>query len=139
MRSDLIRDYHYFDVGTCSTDTARKVTAMRGPGRFPKPARKEFVRNLMGALVVYVPVAALLALWPVAPLGGVLIFGVIFVPAVAALITVVGVWLGGDTEAHDGGYGRSWADSGYHHSDHPGIGEGGHGGGDGGAGEGGGF
>ncbi len=38
---------------------------------FPQ-AGKEFVRNLIGALVVYVPIAAFLALWPVAPVGGVL-------------------------------------------------------------------
>jgi hypothetical protein len=104
MRSDLLRDYHYFKVGTCSTDTAGKVMAMRAAGRFPKRAGKEFVRNLIGALVVYAPIAAFLTLWPVAPLGGVLIFGGIFVPAVAAIITVLGVWVGRDTEAHDSGY-----------------------------------
>lgn len=80
--------------------------AMRGAGRFPKRAGREFVRNLIGALVVYAPIAAFLALWPIAPLGGVLIVGGILVLAVAALITVV-VSVGGDTEAHDGGYGRS--------------------------------
>jgi hypothetical protein len=131
---------------------ARKVMAMRAAGRFPKRAGKEFVRNLIGALVVYAPIAAFLTLWPVAPLGGVLIFGGIFVLAVAALITVV-VSVGGDTEAHDSGHGRSSGDSGY--GIYPGSGEGGwhgrggphhgaadrgggHGGGDGGAGDGGG-
>jgi hypothetical protein len=120
--------------------------AMRGAGRFPKRAGKEFVRNLIGAFVVYAPVAAFLTLWPVAPLGGVLIFGGIFLPAVAALITVAGVWAGRDTEAHDGDYDRLWGDGGYHYRDYPGSGEGGwydggghhHGAGDGGAGDGGG-
>jgi hypothetical protein len=144
MCSDVLRDYHYFRVGTCSTGTARKVMAMRAASRFPKRAGKEFVRNLIGALVVYAPIAAFLVLWPIAPLGGVLIFGGIFVPAVAALITVV-VSAGGDPEAHDSGYDRSWGDSGYHYRDYPGSGEGGWydggghpGGGDGGAGDGGG-
>jgi hypothetical protein len=115
--------------------------AMRAAGRSPKRAGKEFVRNLIGALVVYVPIAAFLTLWPVAPLGGVLIFGGVLVPAIAALITVLVVSVGGDAEAHDGGYDRSWGPSG-----HPGSVEGGwydgggrhHGGGDGGAGDGGG-
>ena len=107
--------------------------AMRAAGRFPKRAGKAFVRNLFWALVVYAPVAAFLTLWPVTPLGGVLIFGAIFLPAVAALITVAGVWAGRNTEAHD---------SGYHYGGYPGSGEGGwygdgdhhHGGGDGGGG-----
>lgn len=76
---------------------------MRATGRFPRRAGKEFVRNLVGALVVYTPIAALLILWPVAPLGGILIFGGIFLPVVAALITVVGTWAGRNAEAHDGG------------------------------------
>jgi hypothetical protein len=119
-------------------DTARKVIAMRGAGRFPKRAGKEFVRNLIWALVVYMPIAAFLTLWPIAPLGGVLIFGGIFVVAVAALITVVVVWVGGDTTAHGGGDGLSWGDGGYDPRDtHPefpaGDGQG-HGGWDGGGG-----
>jgi len=118
---------------------------MRAAEGFPRRAGKEFVRNLIGALVVFAPIAAFLTLWPIAPLGGVLIFGGIILPAVAALITVVKVWADGDAEAHDdGGYSRSWADSGYHYRDYPGNGEGGwydgssHGGGDGSAGDGGG-
>jgi hypothetical protein len=70
-----------------------------------------------------------------------LIFGGIFVPAVAALITVAGIWAGRDTEAHDGGYDRPWGEGGYPYKDYPGSGEGGghHGGGEeGGAGDGGG-
>jgi hypothetical protein len=67
-------------------------------GRFPRRTRKEFVRNLIWLLVVYAPVAAFLALWPVAPLRGVLLFGGVFVPVTAVIITVLALW-GGDDEA----------------------------------------
>jgi hypothetical protein len=109
--------------------------------RFPKRAGREFVRNLIWGLMAYAPIAAVLTLAAGTPLGGVLIFGGVVVPAMAALITVLVVWGGeADDEAHDSGYGR-WGDSGYYH--HPGGydygirlggGEGGHGGGDGGGG-----
>jgi len=60
--------------------------AVRGAARFPKRAGKQFVRNLIGVLIAYVPIAAIfLALWPVAPLGGLLIFGGVSVPVGAAV------------------------------------------------------
>jgi hypothetical protein len=95
--------------------------AMRGAVRLPKRAGKEFVRNTIELLVAYVPIAAILAYAAGVPLGGVVIFGGIFVPAVAALITVVAVWVGGPgdyqpreshSNYHPGGDGGYWGDGG---------------------------
>jgi hypothetical protein len=113
------------------------VMSMGGAGRFPKRAGRELVRNLIWGPVAYAPVAATLTLFAAAPLGGVLIFGGVVVPAMAALITVLVVW-GGEAgnEAHDSGYYHH--PGGYDYGICLGGGEGGHGGGDGGGGDGGG-
>jgi hypothetical protein len=69
--------------------------AMRGAVSFPKRAGREFTKNAIGLLVAYAPIAAILTLAVGTPLGGVLIFGVIAVPAMAALMTVLSVEVGG--------------------------------------------
>jgi hypothetical protein len=72
--------------------------AMRGAVRLRKRAGKEFTRNLIGVLIAYVPIAAILTLAAGTPLGGVLIFGVIIVRVMAAILTVVVVWVGAGDE-----------------------------------------
>jgi hypothetical protein len=71
-------------------------------------------------LVAYVPIAAILAFAAGVPLGGVVIFGGIFLPTVAALITVV-VWVGGPgdyqpreshPDYHPGSGGGYWGNGG---------------------------
>jgi hypothetical protein len=69
--------------------------AMREAVSFPKRAGKEFAKNAIGLLVVFAPIAAILTLAAGTPLGGVLIFGAIGVPAMAALLTVLSVGVGG--------------------------------------------
>jgi hypothetical protein len=104
---------------------------------FAKRASKEFVRNLIWFFVAYVPLAVILTFWAGVPLGGVLVFGGVFVPAVAALITVAVVWVGGPgdyqpreshSDYHPGGGGGYWSDGGGGFFG----GDGGGGGGDGG-------
>ena len=58
-------------------------------GRSRKRPGKRFVRNLIWVLVAYVPFAALLVLGSNTTLGGVLVFGGIVVPVVAAFVTGV--------------------------------------------------
>jgi hypothetical protein len=62
--------------------------AMRA-GRARKRAGKRFVRNLIWVFVAYVPFGAVLALGSDTTLRGVLVFGGIVVPVVAAFVTVV--------------------------------------------------
>ena len=69
--------------------------AMREAVSFPKRAGKEFTKNAIGLLVAYAPIAAILTLATGTPLGGVLIFGAIAVPAMSALLTVLSVGVGG--------------------------------------------
>ncbi len=69
--------------------------AMREAVSFPKRASKEFTKNAISLLVAYAPIAAILALAAGTPLGGVLIFGAIAVPAMSALLTVLTVGVGG--------------------------------------------
>jgi hypothetical protein len=69
--------------------------AMRGAVSFPKRAVREFTKNAFGLLVAYAPIAAILTLAVGTPLGGVLMFGTIAVPAMAALMTVLSVEVGG--------------------------------------------
>ena len=94
---------------------------MRGR-RSRKRAGKEFVRSLIWVLVPYASLAAILVFGANTPLGGVLIFGGIFVPVTAAFVTVV-VLPRGD--------GRTWGESGYHSGGtyYPGSLDGGGGGG----------
>jgi uncharacterized membrane protein YgcG len=70
---------------------------MRGAVRSPKRVGREFVRNLVVVLVVYLPLAAVLALLGAAPQRGLLIFGGVLVAVMAAIATVVVLWSG----AHD--------------------------------------
>ena len=77
------------------------VMAMRAAVRFPNRALKSFAESAIGLLMAYAPIAAILVFAAGVPLGGVLIVGVIGVPAMAALLTVLTVWLGGD-ESHPG-------------------------------------
>jgi hypothetical protein len=119
--------------------------AMRETVHLRKRVGKEFVRNLIGLLVAYAPIAAILSLAAGVPLGGALIFGVVGVPAVAALLTVLSVGIGGVGEPYPrtsrpydydpgsdpvlrsgGGYGAS---GGWHDHGGPGGGDGGGGGG----------
>ena len=99
--------------------------AMRAAVRSPKRALKSFAEIAIGLLMAYAPIAAILVFAVGVPLGGVLIFGVIGVPAMAALLTVLTIGLGGDgshpgrlrpydydpgsdpTLRSDGGYGAS--------------------------------
>ena len=67
---------------------------MREAVSFSKQAGKEFMKNAIGLLVAYVPLAAILTLAGI-PLGGVLIFGAIAVPAMSALLTGLTVGFGG--------------------------------------------
>jgi hypothetical protein len=69
--------------------------AMREAVSFPKRAGKEFTKNAIGLLVAYAPIAAILTLAAGTPLGGVLVFGAIAVPAMSALLTVLSVGVGG--------------------------------------------
>src|SRR3712207_5529507 len=46
MRSDIVRDYHYFGAGTCRPRKRRLVMAMREVVHFPKRMSREFVKNL---------------------------------------------------------------------------------------------
>src|SRR3712207_9473434 len=69
--------------------------AMREAVSFPKRAGKEFTKNAIGLLVAYAPIAAILTLATGTPLGGVLIFGAIAVPAMSALLPVLSVGVGG--------------------------------------------
>ena len=48
------------------------------------------------------------------PLGGVLIFGGIFVPVTAAFVTVVVLWADAGDEVVLRGDGRTWGESGHH-------------------------
>ena len=57
--------------------------------RSRKRAGKEFVRSLIWVLVAYASLAAILVFGANTPMGGVLIFGGIFVPVTAAFVTVV--------------------------------------------------
>ncbi len=87
----------------CSTEYGKGwVMAMRAAVRFPKRALKSFAEIAIGLLMAYAPIAAILVFVASVPLGGVLIVGVIGVPAMAALLTVLTVGLGGD-ESHPGG------------------------------------
>jgi hypothetical protein len=123
--------------------------AMRGTVHLRRRAGSEFVRNLIGLLVAYAPIAAILTFAAGVPLGGVLMVGVIGVPALAALLTVLSVGVGGgdphlggsrpydydpgsDPTLRSGaGYGAS---GGSHNYSGHGGGHGGHGGADGGGG-----
>ena len=69
--------------------------AMREAVSFPKRAGKEFTKNAISLLVAYAPIVAILTLAAGTPLGGVLIFGAIAVPAMSALLTVLTVGVGG--------------------------------------------
>ena len=69
--------------------------AMREAVSFPKRAGKEFTKNAISLLVAYAPIAAILTLAAGTPLGGVLIFGAIAVPAMSALLTMLTVGVGG--------------------------------------------
>ncbi len=108
-------------------------------GRSRKRASKEFVRNLIWVLVAYAPLAAILIFGANTPLGGVLVFGGIFVPVTAAFVTGVVLWADAGDEVLLRGAGRTWGESGYHSGGtfYPGFLDGG-GGGDGGGGDGGG-
>lgn len=75
---------------------------MRGVVRFRNRAGREFVRFAVALLVAYVPIAAILTLAVGAPLGGVLIVGVIGVPAVAALLAVISIVAGGVGDPNPG-------------------------------------
>jgi hypothetical protein len=77
--------------------------AMRAAVRFRRRARKEFEINVIGLLVAYAAIAAVLAFGAGVPLRGVLIFGAILVPAAAAVITVLRVGVGGVDDPHAGG------------------------------------
>jgi uncharacterized membrane protein YgcG len=92
--------------------------AMRD-GRFAKRAGREFVKNLIWFLVAFVPLAIILIVLAGVPLREVLVFGGVFVPVMAAVLTVTIVWAGGAGDYHPRG-------------SRPGIytggGEGGHGG-----------
>ena len=70
-------------------------------GRSRKQPGKRFVRNLIWVLVAYVPFAALLVLGSDTTLGGVLVFGGIVVPVVAAFVTVVMVKADASEEASE--------------------------------------
>ena len=130
----------------CPTEYSKGwVMAMRAAVRFPKRALKEFATNEIGLLVAYAPIAAILTLAAGVPFGGVLIFGVFGVAAMAAFLTVLSLGFGGGdphlggSRPYDydpssdpmlrsgGGYGAfgGWGD---------GRGDGGGGGGDGGGG-----
>ena len=116
--------------------------------RLRQRAAREFARYLMWFLVAYAPIAAILAFAAGVPLGGLLVFGAIFVPVMSALLTVVGAAFGavgdprlGGSRPYDydpgsdpiirsgGGYGASGDWNGY---DGSGGGDGGGGGGAGG-------
>ena len=95
MRSDALRDYHYFKVGTMpDRERTDEVMAMGEAVRFAKRPGKEFVQNLIWFFVAYVPLAAILTVFAGVPLRGVLVFGGVFVP-VTAVITALIVWVGG--------------------------------------------
>jgi hypothetical protein len=70
-------------------------------GRSRKRPGKRFVRNLIWVLVAYVPFAAILILGSDTTLGGVLVFGGIVVPVVAAFVTVVMFRADASDEASD--------------------------------------
>jgi hypothetical protein len=93
----------------------KEVMAVR-MGRFPQRAAKEFARNLSWLLVSYALIAAILTLSAVAPLGGVLLFGGVFVLVMAAVITVLVLW-GGDDEARLGDD-SGWRDASAYHPGH---------------------
>ena len=82
--------------------------------RSRKRAGKEFVRSLIWVLVAYASLAAILVFGANTPLGGVLIFGGIFVPVTAAFITVVVLWADAGDEVLLRGDGRTWGESGHH-------------------------
>jgi uncharacterized membrane protein YgcG len=122
----------------------KEAMAMRA-GRSRKRPGKRFVRNLIWVLVAYVPFAALLVLGSDTTLGGVLVFGGIVVPVVAAFVTVVMFKADASDEASEvppavyNPGGNHGAIGGGHHGggswDGGGIGSGGFdGGGDGGGG-----
>ena len=75
--------------------------AMRGAVSFPKRAGREFTKNAFGLLVAYAAIAAILTLAAGTPLGGVLIFAAIAVPAMAAFMTVLSVGGVGDPRPGD--------------------------------------
>jgi hypothetical protein len=106
----------------------QEAMAMRA-GRSRKRPGKRFVRNLIWVLVAYVPFATILVLGSDTMLGGVLVFGGIVVPVVAAFVTVVMFKADASDEASDvppavynpggnhdaiggGGYGGGWDDGG---------------------------
>ncbi len=68
-----------------------------------KRAGKEFVRTLIWFFVAYAPLAAILTVFAGVPLRGVLVFGGVFVPVLAAVITALIVWVGapGDFQPRD--------------------------------------
>ena len=112
--------------------------AMREAGRFAKRPGKEFVQNLIWFFVAYVPLAAILTVFAGVPLGGVLVFGGVFVPAVAALFTVLVVWGGGPGDFQPRDSHPDYHPGSAHHGFFDGGGYGGGGGGDfGGGGDGG--
>ena len=75
---------------------------MRAVVQLPKRVGKQFVSCLIGLLMAYAPIAVLLVLAVRVPLGGELIFGVIGVPAVAALLAALSVVVGGVDDTHPG-------------------------------------
>src|SRR3712207_9349984 len=80
--------------------------------RSRKRAGKEFVRSLIWVLVAYASLAAILVFGANTPLGGVLIFGGIFVPVTAAFVTVVVLWADAGDEVVLRGDGRTRGESG---------------------------
>jgi len=69
-------------------------------GHLPQRTAREFPRYLIWFLVAYAPIAAILTLWAGTPLRGILIFGGVVVPVVAALLAVLSVAVGGAGDPH---------------------------------------
>jgi uncharacterized membrane protein YgcG len=64
-------------------------------GSLLKRAGKEFLRTLTWFFVAYAPLAAILTVFAGVPLREVLVFGGVFVPVLAAVITALIAWGGG--------------------------------------------
>jgi uncharacterized membrane protein YgcG len=91
----------------------KEAMAMRAR-RSRKRAGKEFVRSLIWVLMAYASLAAILVFGANTPLGGVLIFGGIFVPVTAAFVTVLVLRANAGDEVLLRGDGRTWGESGHH-------------------------
>src|SRR3712207_2636668 len=122
MRSDIVRDYHYFGAGTCRPRKRRLVMAMREVVHSPKRMSREFVKNLAWMLGGFGALGVILVFATHLPLLGVAVFVGVFASVMAAMATVVVLWSGAHEETFLSGHnhhpgaspdrGGDWADGG---------------------------